>query len=157
MITTEAVQANPDVCNAHQAEQVVREARKVFAILVLIGRDDAIGDLLAEELIDEYLPLVRREIGDDQIIGSRQVAAKVFMTLQDWEPRQVDDFLAKQWLFQAPVFNAPGYHYDIFPECALPIQSQEEIIGSTSSSIVHACTVRPSHFQQEFHVSIALA
>jgi hypothetical protein len=153
VITMKAVRAIPDVCNVNQAEQVVRGARKVFAILVLVGREDAISYLLADGLIDEYLPLYRREDGNDQILVSRHVGVKAFETFQDWEPHQVTYFLEKQWLFQAPVFDATGRHYDIAPECALPIQSQDDQIWSTSFSTVFRCKLRPSHYQQESKVS----
>ncbi|CZR68612.1 uncharacterized protein PAC_18511 [Phialocephala subalpina] len=75
----------------------IQGARKVIAILVLIGRSNAIERLLPEDLTDEDLPLSLN--GTYLQSHSRQ---KIFLSFSTWEPGAVGMFLEKQWVILEP-------------------------------------------------------
>ena len=149
VITTETVQVN----HPAQSEQIVRDARKIFGILVLIGHEGAIEDLLSDELSDRYLPLERGHGDNHSILESRQIQGKVFKAFQDWDKPQITAFLEKQWQVQAPVFRVIGSHFEISAECALPLQDPMERIGDSKGSTVYGCALHPSHCQWRSQVS----
>ena len=153
VVTPDAVQQYSDVPQRDVAEQIVRDASRVYAILAHCGRQDDINDLLSSGLADECLPLSRRRGSNDQVLKSDQPGGTLFETFQQWEPHQVTTFLEKQWLFQAPVFDEDGRHFVLSDDCALPILSQEERLARTEFSTVFQCTMCSSHYPREGHVS----
>jgi hypothetical protein len=164
IITVESVLANTDsiataqtlFSNGGLAVEVVQRAKKVFASLIFVGRESAIGDLLSEGLTDEQLPLSRRGSGDDRNLLSGRDGNKTFETFREWNRADVDHFLEKQWRVQAPVFDTTGGHFSLHRECALPLMPQYEQIGSTGFSKVFGCELHSAHYQQGSQVRITL-
>lgn len=154
VITVDRVQENIGsvVNNNDLPSRVVQEAKRVFAILVLIGREDAIGNLLSEGLTDKQLPLSRSDSNRNMLCGS--VGNKTFETFQGWKEPIVDHFLEKQWRVQAPVFDTTGRHFNLHQGCALPLQPEFKQIGSTAFSKVFKCALYPAHYQQTSNVSV---
>lgn len=148
-LKTELLSSNKDL-----AEEVVRKAKKVYASLVFIERQSVIGALLSEGLTDEHLPLSRRRNGPDRNVLSCRCGIKTFETFRSWKSSEVDIFLEKQWQVQAPVFDTTGSHFNLDPECALPLHPKVEQIGRTAISRVYKCTLYPAHYPQGFKVSI---
>ncbi|KAF2787745.1 kinase-like protein [Melanomma pulvis-pyrius CBS 109.77] len=97
-------------------DKIVQQTKKVFAILVMIEKPDAIKALLAEELNDSHLPLAA---GSDNILVSAN--GKAFLSFQLWKSKSRDEFLEKQWWVQAPVLKTSGQHIKLDPKCAMPI------------------------------------
>lgn len=164
VITVERVLASTDSIvrtqtlsgNNGLAEEVVQRAKKVFASLVFVGRQSAIGDLLSEGLTDEQLPLFRRGSGADRNLLSDCVGNKTFETFRNWERADVDHFLEKQWRVQAPVFDTSGSHFVLDRKCALPLHADFEKIGTTDFSNVFQCEIYQAHYQQCSQVSVTL-
>jgi hypothetical protein len=162
VITAESVRANVGSnlktellsSNKDPAEEVVRKAKKVYAILVFLERQNDIGALLAEGLTDEHLPLSRPGCAPDQKVLSCRSGIKTFKTFRNWRLPEVDNFLERQWQVQAPVFDTTGSHFNLAPECALPLHPKAEQIGRTAISRVYKCTLYPAHYPQGAKVSI---
>lgn len=127
--------------------KVSQQAKKVFAILVLIGEPLAIKELLLEGLTDEHLPLSPKGGNNDNILVS--VRGKTFQSFVAWRnDARVADFLEKQWLVQAPVLDTTGKHVILDPKCALPFPQIKEI-GGGDFSIVYKSALHPA-YQQGF-------
>jgi hypothetical protein len=135
-----------------RAEDIVNRAMKTFAILVLVGRSNPIHDILIDELIDEHLPLARERNDERHCLVSLQGNGKTFKLVEGWKKSEVDSFLEKQWLFQAPIFDTPGSHLTLHRECPLPLRKPLDHIGSTQSSRVFTCEVHPAHYRNESQV-----
>ncbi|KAH6976371.1 kinase-like domain-containing protein [Ilyonectria sp. MPI-CAGE-AT-0026] len=111
-------------------EKVFLHAKKVFAILVLVGEQHAIKGLLREGLLDEHLPLSPHGDGSSRILASQN--GQLFMSFSTWknEPN-VGAFLEKQWQVQAPVLNKPGQHINLHKKCPLPLTKCLKAIDGT--------------------------
>jgi len=134
--------------------KVLQKAKKVFAILVLMGEPLAITGLLPEGLTDEHLPLSRKEGKDDNILVS--VRGKTFRSFEAWRNEaRVTEFLEKQWVVQAPVLDTTGKHITLDPQSPFPFLQIEEIGGSRFST-VYKGALHPAH-QQEIRVSVSSA
>jgi ankyrin repeat protein len=107
--------------------KVAQQAKKVFAILVLIGEPLAIKELLSEGITDEHLPLYREtEAASTDVLTSQD--GKSFRSFDAWKMAvKVDEFLTKQWLVLAPVFDTTGRHFILNEKCALPFVEAEAI------------------------------
>lgn len=159
-ITAKTIRVNGHVSNPARAEQIAREARKVFAILLLIGRQDAIGRLHSDGLTDEYLPLERGKGDTECVLKSCQNQTKLFKEFRSWDSPAINYFLEKQWQVQAPVFDAAGGNFKLSAECALPLVSEHdpvEQIGHTECSTVYRCILHSSHYQGRSEVSVVAA
>jgi hypothetical protein len=157
-ITKESVQAElPWTGRVFQrglSKKVVLQAKKVFAILVLIGEALAIADLVKEGLTDEDLPFSRQRGELNYIIVSTR--GKLFHSFQAWKRKaQVDNFLEKQWVVQAPVLDTTGKHFILDQNCALPFPQIEEVERGPTSTVYRG-TIHRSH-QQGFAVSTAFS
>jgi hypothetical protein len=134
------------------SKKVVLQAKKVFAILVLIGEALAIAELVKEGLTDEDIPLFwpRGEL-DNFLVST---SGKVFHSFKAWKREaQVQNFLDKQWVVQAPVLDTTGKHFILDQKCALPFPKVEEVGGGRYST-VYKGTIHRAH-QRGFAVSIA--
>jgi hypothetical protein len=155
VITVENIVRTPPFSgNNDLAEEVVRTAKKALASLILVGRQNAIVDLLSEGLTDEKLPLSRRGSGADRNLLSDCDGNQTFETFRNWERADVNHFLEKQWLIQAPIFDTSGSHFILDRNGALPLQEDFEKIGTTDFSSVFKCGVYQSHYQQDSQVSV---
>ncbi|KPM36546.1 hypothetical protein AK830_g10020 [Neonectria ditissima] len=117
------------------ADKVLLHARKIFAILVLMGEQDTIRDILRDGLKDEDLPLSLPENGSAYTLVSWN--RKVFKSFAAWgKEARVKEFLAKQWFVLAPVFERSGQRIELNTKCALPIVNTELIAGVNACMMV---------------------
>jgi serine/threonine protein kinase len=128
----------------HLPSTVVRQAKKVFTILVIVGEPQAIKDLLAEGITDEDLPLSRRD-GDEDDNNLVSCSGKVFSSFADWkdEPR-VEYFLDKQWTVLAPVLDFSGSDIKLSMSSALPFEAVDPV-GHNNMVTVYKSDVHPAH------------
>jgi hypothetical protein len=139
-------------CRPGLPEKVCQYAKKVFAILVLIGEPSAIRDLIADGLTDEHLPLSRNSGKEKNILLS--VKGQRFSSFAAWpHEARVKAFLEKQWVVQAPVLDMTGKHIVLDRKCALPFRTSDDISGA-GSSVVYKGILHPAH-QEGFEVSVA--
>ncbi|EWZ85482.1 hypothetical protein NW765_007096 [Fusarium oxysporum] len=127
---------------------ILKQARKIFSILVLIQEAQAIVDLVCRDNItDEDLPLTRQSMsGDDQNVLISAKTGKAFPSFSLW-PREarVRDFLNFQWLVQAPVLNALGQHISLDTKCPLPLIDCVMKCKSGPNSVLHKCKIHGAH------------
>ncbi|KAK5654273.1 hypothetical protein OQA88_7449 [Cercophora sp. LCS_1] len=100
------------------------QARKVFAVLALIGQGSTSSELICKDNItDQDLPLSRKpgELSVLISVKSDGEAPKEFPAFKSWDERRVRDFLEKQWLVLAPVLDATSKDLTLDPNCPLPI------------------------------------
>ena len=91
------------------ADLVLRCARKVLAILVLVGKEEyLVRDFLHRELYDERLPLCELQLSHTCIR---------------------ERFLLEQYTFLAPVFERGAIHRTLSESCVLPFIVNEPILN----------------------------
>lgn len=130
----------------HLPSTVVHQARKVFAILVIVGEPEAIKYLLAEGITDEDLPLSRKDGDeDDNNLVPSSDNGKIFRSFADWEDeRRVEYFLDKQWMVLAPVLDFSGRDMKLSVRSALPFQAVDPV-GHSNVVTVYKSDVHPAH------------
>jgi hypothetical protein len=130
------------------ADKVVKKnAKRVFAILVYLKEPCDVKKLLNDGFTDEDLPLSR----DGDGLRSVKDPKKIFIPPDEWEDQTVDDFLIKQWMVLAPVFDISGKHMDLNRDCLLPF-SELDGVKHSERNVVYMAKVHPSH-QEGFEVS----
>lgn len=131
------------------SDKVAAEAKRTFCVLVLMEESAAMEQLINEGITDEDLPLCRN--GDDSDDSEYNVLAsmggnKRFPSSMSWgEGDKVDNFLKKQWVVQAPIFDKPGLHFVLEPECALPLTECETKLAKGGMGVVHKAKLHPAH------------
>ncbi|KAF2704369.1 kinase-like protein [Pleomassaria siparia CBS 279.74] len=129
-------------------KMIVKQAKKVFAILVDIGEPGMIKELLHEGLRDEHLPLCPKEIGANVLISR---SGKVFKSFaKSMSEQRVTDFLDKQWTVLAPVLDLSGSHMDLDSRCPLPFIKVDSGQG-TPTSMVYKTELHPAHYRGPKH------
>jgi hypothetical protein len=124
-----------------QLEDKVQQASKVIAILVLIGRPDAIEDLLKDGLTDDHLPLVK----NDSCLQS-QCSRRSFESFNTCSGYLADMFLERQWDVWAPTLDFDGGNLTpipLQPFSTLPFDY--EAVATTEYSEVYKGTLWPSN------------
>ncbi|KAF2468328.1 kinase-like protein [Lindgomyces ingoldianus] len=128
-------------------EKVVQNAKRVFAILVIIAKEIAIKDLLAEGIADTHLPLSRDDGEESNVLVSANgTKFKSFSAFKHETTKLTKDFLEKQWLVQAPVLDTAGKHTTLDQRCPLPFIEMEPI-GAGHHSTVYRTALQASHQQ----------
>lgn len=101
----------------------------MFAVLVLIGQESKIGDLIYNDgIADEDLPLHEvpgLEPGESILVSKKKSGEtlKEFPSFKSFGILGVREFLEKQWYVLAPVLDSPGTHLELDPRCPLPIEN----------------------------------
>ncbi|KAK7423845.1 hypothetical protein QQZ08_008889 [Neonectria magnoliae] len=124
------------------ADKVLLQARKIFTILVLIGKQDTLRVILQDGLKDGDLPLSLHNDGSGHTLVSGN--HKLFKSFSTWNEVRVRDFLDKQWLVLAPVFDRSGQRIELNTKCALPILNSEYVAGE-NACVVYRGIVPPRH------------
>lgn len=93
------------------ASEIYHDSRKIFAILVYLGRGHDILNFLYERITDDDLPLK----SPGSTIEARGSLPKA---LRNWPQRELQDFSRVQWYFLAPVFFTAHGYYEL-DECAI--------------------------------------
>ncbi len=138
-------------CRRDMAEDVFREAKKIFAILVTQNLHSCIGDLFSNGLNDTHLPLEHGKDDSRVLVGADGTKFYIF---QSWDLPIIDNFMTAQYMVQAPVFGNNGRHFDLAPECGLPLQGEKERIGDAALSEVYKCTLHPGNCEPDLQVSL---
>lgn len=114
--------------------KIIESAKKVFAILVLIGDPSASKGLLAEGLNDSHLPLSQNPIaGEGNSLVSND--GTVFHSFASWSELGVDRFLETQWAVLAPVLENSGEDVTLDPRYVLPLTSLDLISKGVYSDV----------------------
>lgn len=134
-------------------ETVCHRAKKVFAILVLIQESWAIKGLIDEGIDDTHLPLSRKAGVDtdnaDYNVLLSACGTKAFQSFASWNKEEdVNSFLSKQWLVQAPVFKLDTSDKPILLDrnCPLPFSIIPGIAEGGAGLVYHA-TLHQAHQQ----------
>ena len=122
---------------------ICTQAKKVFAILVLIDQPHAIHDLTNKDNItDDDLPLFQKR----DAIESR--SGKTLVSFQSWREASVALFLHKQWAVLAPTLDELGKEVMVDPKCPLPLIPLETIAPEPRGRlgyVVHQGRFHPAH------------
>lgn len=121
---------------------ISESARKIFAILVCIGKVDLISSFLRESIIDADLPFNIPKGSSQQKEWVSPIEA-----FEGWSSRELDDFRRVQWYFLAPVFTgARPQHYELDDNCVMPfIKDTEHEAQSGGFSDVWEVVIHPAH------------
>ncbi|KAF8862911.1 kinase-like protein [Acephala macrosclerotiorum] len=96
--------------------------RKVFAILVLIGKSDEILKFVSANIKDDQLPLADSKVQQLNSDGIHTAKSSAFDIMKAWSKRDVVGFYRDQWALTAPVFRFGKTipHYEFDDQCRLP-------------------------------------
>ena len=115
---------------------VFRRAKRVFALLLMIRKLDALQYLIAEELGDELLPL------PDSAFNLLE-DHKVRFAFSKWDVDTRKQFLELQWTLLAPVFSEGG-HLKLDDDARLPFIRTEPIANRAYGG-VHCVEIHRDH------------
>jgi hypothetical protein len=124
-------------------ERIVKYAKGVFIILVLVGKADDIEKLFEDGLTDERLPLY--PMGESNGALESHSTKKSFESFASWDKSEIDYFLVKQWLVQSPVLDTSGEHLDLDINCALPFTHVDFDLIHGAFGKVHRGELHPDH------------
>jgi len=108
------------------AQTVIREARKVFAVLVELKLEHALAQFIENEIMDKELPV-------DEKILERVICSG-----------DARDFIYRQWEYLAYNFRRGPYQREIRTEIILPYL-EEEKIGGGGYSTVYEVFIHSAH------------
>ncbi|KAH8653026.1 kinase-like domain-containing protein [Ilyonectria robusta] len=129
------------------ADRIARDAKRLFAILVLIEKPHAMHSMIQDGLTDEHLSLsLEEDIKPKSVLISKKDGkdSKEFKCFASQV--QARDFYERQWMVQAPFFNIPGGHFEMDTHCALPLTQCYEA-ASGPFAVVYKGAVHPAHHQ----------
>ena len=123
--------------------KIIESAKKVFAILVLIGDPGAAKGLLAEGLNDSHLPLSQNNTAGEvnSLVSSD---GTIFHSFASWNELGVDRFLETQWTVLAPVLENSGEDVTLDPRYVLPLKSLINITHGQYSDVYRG-ELHPAH------------
>jgi hypothetical protein len=128
---------------------IQENARKVFAILVFIGKGAYIREFIKERVTDADLPLKRWKENDSTSGSLPTNLRHPVYPGANWSKRDIASFNRDQWSFIAPVFDKVGQHYELEDDCILPfIENHGGIASQTISggySDVWSVRIHPAH------------
>lgn len=108
------------------AEVILREAKKIFAVLVDLELHHEISRFIEHDLLDEKLPIEETRL--DEVLSSAEAKGFVF----------------HQWEYLAYDIPRPPYQRRIRPEILLPYL-EEKIVGGGGFSDVFEVSIHPAH------------
>jgi hypothetical protein len=152
-VTTELQQfMEPQSLPGGLPSQVVARAKKVFAILVMMGESSAIKDLLEIRLEDDYLPVSKGTTVKRQFSLKSSRNGAQFLMPKGFGDAKTNIFVEKQWLVQAPVWTPTCGHLSLDPNCPLPFYQLSKSVLHGGSNAVYQCMLHGWH-QRGFKVS----
>ncbi|KUJ21647.1 kinase-like protein, partial [Mollisia scopiformis] len=153
--------------NQHSKEElddttakISNTARKMFSILVCLGKGKCIYNFLKEGLTDDHLPFSRfvaqatsNGTGVRTKLCSHRSPGKPIKSMANWSWNETTGFARDQWWMLAPVFkeslNDPRKvrHYNLDDNCVMPFIEDHERTDTIASgfSTVWAVRVHPAH------------
>ena len=128
------------------ASQIHSQARKVFAVLTLIGEESAIVALYKEGITDQDLPLDGQQSGRSILVfrNHSDLKQKTFESFQTWSRTAVWSFLEKQWYVLAPLIDTTGADLKLHPNCPLPI-SDSFLLAKDENIFIYRSRLHPEH------------
>ncbi|KAM3084780.1 hypothetical protein ACMFMG_003234 [Clarireedia jacksonii] len=132
-------------------EWILRDARRVFAILVLLDNvdEEVICALRDSNFNDKHLPIridknkapcpvaLLDPSGNDKVLGG-------FRNQKCWGYRLIHKFEMQQWFFLAPVFEL-SKEYDLFTRTPLPFLWKSAPLGKGSFGVVYQAQIHAAH------------
>jgi hypothetical protein len=133
---------------------------KIFVILTLIGKPEAIQDFINGELYDLDLPFERiiskgTPKTRDQYLRNPQIPRRSHIEIglfERWAPRDIESFMEKQHAVCVPIFDfdtqpgAPVSYYNLHEQTILPyIENEENVFRSEERSDVWRVKIHPAH------------
>jgi hypothetical protein len=97
----------------NKAEIIVQNATRLFALLILIGKEQYITSFIEEGIRDDDLPI-------------NGVRCKDIQVFSQWKPKAVKDFKQDQWSVISPIFDTVGEHYELDDHTILPFIENKE-------------------------------
>jgi len=135
------------VLQPNLASKIEQDAKKIFAILVLIGEHKSISKLFSDGLRDRHLPLQQDLAGKDDNLLVSADGKTTFKAFANWDNKaKINLFFDQQWLVQAPVMDNTGRHIILDPRCALPFKDSEAVSYNTDR-VVYRAEIHPAHIQ----------
>lgn len=129
------------------ASKIEQDAKKIFAILVLMGEQKSISELFSDGLRDKHLPLQRDPAKKDDNLLVSADGKTTFKAFANWDNEaKTNLFFDQQWLVQAPVMDNTGRHIVLDPKCALPFKDSEAV-NHNPYCVVHRAEIHPAHIQ----------
>jgi hypothetical protein len=123
------------------AKAVAQDARKIFAILVLMRDGKAIKNLYEQGLRDKHLPL--RLV--TSLDSSEKLESSDGTSFSAWKKAaKLSQFVKKQWLVQAPLFDDSGKHLVLHQNCSMPF-IDADLVGNGAFGTVHKCRIHQAH------------
>ena len=119
----------PPFKRSDTASYIFITTRRVFAILVTIGKGPAILDFVEEHITDSDLPLCMPKEAGWQFLTPEGLQTRSGCTIQavtSWDPRDVEDFSRTQWWFLDPIFDERAKHYELADDLVLPFIEDHE-------------------------------
>lgn len=142
------------LCGDYKAEKIMKHAKKVFALLILIGCDQNTIErlLFNDRLTDDDLPL--------HIDRGFLVSVKTGKKFGGFLRRvDADNLVRGQWLFLPPVFDETDPNLKaclirtLSDDCPLPLRRKEHLT-STNTSSVSKCELHSAYYRSDSpHVS----
>jgi serine/threonine protein kinase len=124
------------------SHKIWEHARKIFAILMSIGKGSLVSSFLNEGITDANLPINIPK-------GSSQQKEWItpIKSFGSWSSRELDDFRRVQWYFLSPIFtNARTQHYELDDNCVMPfIKDTEHEAQSGGFGDVWEVVIHPAH------------
>ena len=137
VLTGHAIQEELQSCGLEDPSSFVfRRAKKIFAILLMIRKLDALQCLIEEELGDELLPLPdpANNLLEDN---------KLHSAFSKWDVDTRKQFFESQWTMLAPVFSE-GEHLRLDDDARLPFIKTESIANRAYGG-VHCVEIHRDH------------
>lgn len=102
-------------------DYVSRRARRLFVVLVLIGKLEQLGQLCTNGLADHYLPLLGKTDQRGMVVCGHK--NQPLDSLSNWKYPAKLSLLTRQWSFMAPAFIIDRFEYSFLEEQPLPFRA----------------------------------
>ncbi|KAF2805713.1 uncharacterized protein BDZ99DRAFT_395569 [Mytilinidion resinicola] len=145
----------PNVDDESLADFVLAYARRVFAISIYIGLEDAKlrkAMLLCKEhgINDRKLPIAYTQ--DVSLNVLARLENSVDQKRRIWNLRRINKFCEEQWSFLAPVFSTAIFNHDLHPNAVLPFTRKHDIVNGSFGQ-VYKYEIHPHHFKDPLNPS----
>lgn len=140
------------ICGNPESEAPVelKAARRVFAVLSLIGKATAIVDFILDSLCDEDLPLLRtNKVGAEFKLARKSAGVKPPLTcFKYWNSNDILQFDSHQWYMKSPFFaikDGKATFYTLEDRTILPWRKVDKPVTNTDYSVVRRVQIHEAH------------
>ena len=120
--------------------EVFTQAKRLFAILLVIGRLDALRRMVKAGLSDADLPLTMYGY-----LEKNQPHSDFFSSFVEWNIKAHERFVGTQWTFLAPIFK-DGEHQKLDDSARLPF-TNTKLLGNGSYGEISRITIHGDHYE----------